>query len=133
MGPSAVTAVSLRRLAVVAACLGVVMIAILTPFGYLGMALFGCLGVGLGVLNTALVQRSAGRFAASADPHQTRRSAGNVLGRLALITLLAFAFAFLVRPDGLGVFIGLAVFQFVMVFAVTLPLVKELRRTGARA
>lgn len=132
-GPSAGTVVSLRRLALIAAGVGAAMIVVLAPFGYLGMALFGSLGVGLGLLNTALVQRSAGRFAVSADPHKTRRSAGNVLGRLALISLLAFVFAFLFRPDGLGVFIGLAVFQFVMIFAVALPLIKELRRTGVQA
>jgi hypothetical protein len=37
----------------------------------------------------------------------------------------------LIRPDGLGVFLGLAAFQFVMIFAVAVPLLKELRRTGA--
>lgn len=126
------TAVSLQRLAFIALCLGVAVVAALAPFGYLGVALFGCLGIGLGLLNTVLVQRTAARFAASDDPHKKRRSAGNVLGRLALITLLAIAFAMLIRPDGLGVFLGLAAFQFVMVFAVAVPLVKELRRTGAQ-
>jgi hypothetical protein len=125
------TAVSLQRLALIAGCLGVAMVAALAPFGYLGIALFGCLGVGLGLLNTVLVQRTARRFAAGDDPHKKRRSAGNVLGRLALITLLAVAFAMLIRPDGLGVFLGLAAFQFVMIFAVAVPLLKELRRTGA--
>jgi hypothetical protein len=38
----------------------------------------------------------------------------------------------LLRPDGLGVFLGLAVFQFVMIFVVTVPLIKELRRSGAQ-
>ncbi len=127
------TAVSVHRLALVALCLGVAMVTALAPFGYLGIALFGCLGIGLGLLNMVLVQRAAGRFATSGDPHQKRRSAGNVLGRLALITLLALAFAMLIRPDGLGVFLGLAVFQVVMVFTVAVPLIKELRRTGAQA
>ncbi len=127
------TAVSLQRLALIAGCLGVAMVAALAPFGYLGIALFGCLGVGLGLLNTVLVQRTARRFAASDDPRKKRRSAGNVLGRLALITLLAVAFAMLIRPDGLGVFLGLAAFQFVMIFAVAVPLIKELRRTGVQA
>lgn len=123
-------AVSMRRLAVIAAVLGVAMIAALTPFGLLVMALFGCIGIGLGLLNTAMIQRTAGRYAASDDPHRKRRSAGNVLGRLAIITLLALGCAMLLRPDGLGVFLGLALFQFVMIFAVTIPLVKELRRTS---
>ncbi|HSL07415.1 MAG TPA: ATP synthase subunit I [Pseudonocardiaceae bacterium] len=126
------TAVSMRRLAVIAAVLGVAMIAVLIPFGLLGVALFGCVGIGLGLLNTALIRRTAERYAASDDPHKKRRSAGNVLGRLAIITLLALGFAMLLRPDGLGVFLGLAVFQFVMIFVVTVPLIKELRRSGAQ-
>jgi hypothetical protein len=126
------TAVSMRRLAVIAAVLGVAMIAALIPFGFLGVALFGCIGIGLGLLNTALIRRTAGRYAASNDPHRKRRSAGNVLGRLAVITLLALGFAMLLRPDGLGVFLGLALFQFVMIFAVMVPLIKELRRTGVQ-
>jgi hypothetical protein len=126
------TAVSMRRLAVIAAVLGVAMIAVLFPFGLLGVALFGCVGIGLGLLNTALIRRTAERYAASDDPHKKRRSAGNVLGRLAIITLLALGFAMLLRPDGLGVFLGLAVFQFVMIFVVTVPLIKELRRSGAQ-
>jgi hypothetical protein len=126
------TAVSMRRLAVIAAVLGVTMIAVLIPFGLLGVALFGCVGIGLGLLNTALIRRTAERYAASDDPHKKRRSAGNVLGRLAIITLLALGFAMLLRPDGLGVFLGLAVFQFVMIFVVTVPLIKELRRSGAQ-
>lgn len=126
------TAVSMRRLAMIAAVLGVAMIAALVPFGFLGLALFGCVGIGLGLLNTALIQRTAGRYAASNDPHRKRRSAGNVLGRLAIITLLALGFAMLLRPDGLGVFLGLALFQFVMIFAVMVPMIKELRRTGVQ-
>lgn len=126
------TAVSMRRLAVIAAVLGVAMIAALVPFGFLGLALFGCVGIGLGLLNTALIKRTAGRYAASNDPHRKRRSAGNVLGRLAIITLLALGFAMLLRPDGLGVFLGLALFQFVMIFVVMVPMIKELRRTGVQ-
>jgi hypothetical protein len=132
MSSPAMTAVSMRRLAVIAAVLGVAMIAVLIPFGLLGVALFGCVGIGLGLLNTALIRRTAERYAASDDPHKKRRSAGNVLGRLAIITLLALGFAMLLRPDGLGVFLGLAVFQLVMIFVVTVPLIKELRRSGAQ-
>lgn len=126
-------AVSMRRLAMVAVVLGIAMIAALTPFGLLGMALFGCVGIGLGLLNTGMIRRTAGRYAASDDQHKKRRSAGNVLGRLAIITLLALGCAVLVRPDGLGVFLGLALFQFVMVCTVLVPLVRELRQTGVQA
>jgi len=130
---SAVAAISMRRLAVIAAVLGVAMIAALTPFGLAGIALFGCVGIGLGLLNTVLIRRTADRYATSNDPHRKRHSAGNVLGRLAIITVLALGCAVLLRPHGMGVFLGLALFQFVMIFAVTIPLIKELRRGGVQA
>ncbi|MQA12860.1 MAG: ATP synthase subunit I [Pseudonocardiaceae bacterium] len=126
-------AASLRRLALIAAGIGVAGAAVLVPLGYLALALFGWLGLALGLLNIALVHRSAARFAGSEDPRKTRRSAGGVLGRLALISAIALAIAWLARPEGLGVFLGLVAFQFVMIITTLVPLVKELRRTGAQA
>jgi hypothetical protein len=84
----------------------------------------------LGLFNTALVQRSAARFAASGDPNK-RRFAVSVLARLALVTALAVGLALALRPDGLAVFAGLAAFQLLMIFIAAVPLVKELRRTQA--
>jgi hypothetical protein len=89
---------------------------------------FFCGGLGLGLFNTALVQRSAARFAASSDPNK-RRFAMSVLTRLALITGLAVALALALRPDGLAVFAGLAAFQLLMIFIASVPLVKELRQS----
>ena len=51
-----------------------------------------------------------------------------MLGRLALITVLAFGCALLFRPAGLGVFAGLAVFQFLAVASSMVPLIKEIRK-----
>ncbi len=133
LSPSAQAAASLRRLALIAAGIAVVGAAVLAPLGYLVLALYGWVGLALGLLNIALVHRSAARFAGSEDPHKTRRSAGGVLGRLALISLVAVAIAWLARPEGLGVLMGLVTFQFVMIITTLVPLVKELRRTGAQA
>lgn len=123
----------LRRLAVAAACLAVAAVAILAPFGYLPIALFGCLGLGLGLLNMALIHRSAVRFATSENPNRKRQGTVNVLGRLVVVTLLAVTIALLVRPDGFAVFGGLVVFQFLMIVTTLVPLFKEMRRTGAEA
>lgn len=133
LSPSVQAAASVRRLALIAAGIGVVGAAVLAPLGYLALALYGWVGLALGLLNIALVHRSAARFAASEDPHKKRRSAGGVLGRLAVISLVAVAIAALVRPDGLGVLMGLVTFQFVMIITTLVPLVKELRQTGAQA
>ncbi|MGH8607293.1 MAG: ATP synthase subunit I [Gammaproteobacteria bacterium] len=132
LGPAR-SAGHLRRLAIVAVCLTVAAVAIMAPFGHLATALFGCLGLGLGLLNMALIQRSAARFVNSDDPNRKRKGTVNVLGRLAVITAFAVAIALLFRPDGFAVFGGLVVFQLLMIVTTLVPLVKEMRRTGAQA
>jgi hypothetical protein len=122
-------AVNLRRATPIAAGLGVVSFVVLAPMGYPLAAAFFCGGLGLGLLNTALVQRSAARFAASGDPNK-RRFAVSVLARLTLITALAVGLALALRPEGLAVFAGLAVLQLLMIFVASVPLIKELRQSG---
>ncbi|MGH3844534.1 MAG: hypothetical protein ACRDS0_24265 [Pseudonocardiaceae bacterium] len=123
--------VNLRRAAVIAACLGAASFVVLAPMGYPLAGAFFCGGLGLGLFNTALVQRSAARFAASGAPNK-RRFAASVLARLGLVTALAVGLALALRPDGLAVFAGLAVFQLLMVFMASIPLVKELRQAQAQ-
>ncbi len=121
--------VNLRRAMPIAAGLGAVSFVVLAPMGYPLTAAFFCGGLGLGLLNTSLVQRSAARFAASGDPNK-RKFAVSVLARLTLITALAVGLALALQPEGLGVFGGLAVFQLLMIFIATVPLVRELRQSG---
>lgn len=123
------TVVNLRRAMPIAAGLGAASFVVLTPLGYPLMAAFFCGGLGLGLLNTSLVQRSAARFAASAVPDK-RRFAVSVLARLTLITAIAVSLALALQPEGLGVFAGLAVFQLLMIFIASVPLVRELRQSG---
>ncbi|MGH3697213.1 MAG: hypothetical protein ACRDRX_25065 [Pseudonocardiaceae bacterium] len=125
--------VKLRRVVPIAAGVGAASFVVLVPMGYPLAGAFFCGGLGLGLVNTALVQRSAARFAASGDPDK-RRFAMSVLARLALITGLAVGLALALRPDGLAVFAGLATFQFLMIFMASVQLVKELRqsRVGER-
>lgn len=133
MTPDVITAtrtvVNLRRAAFIAAGLGAASFAVAAPMGYPLGAVFFCGGLGLGLLNTALVQRSATRFAAAGDPNK-RRFAVAVLSRLTLITALAVSLALALRPDGLGVFAGLAAFQLLMIFLASIPLLKELRQSS---
>ncbi|MGQ0719502.1 MAG: hypothetical protein ACT4NP_19745 [Pseudonocardiales bacterium] len=133
MTPDVITStrsvVNLRRAALIAAGLGVASFVVLTPMGYPLAAAFFCGGLALGLLNTRLVQRSAARFAVSGDPSK-RRFAVAVLARLALITVLAVGLALVLQPEGLGVFAGLATLQLLMIFMASVPLVKELRRSG---
>ncbi len=55
------------------------------------------------------------------------RFRNGVLGRLGGITLLAIAVALLDRPDGLGVFAGLAVFQVLMLVGAAVPVFRSMR------
>ena len=121
--------VNLRRAMPIAAGLGAVSFVVLAPMGYPLTAVFFCGGLGLGLLNTSLVQRSAARFAASGDPNK-RKFAVSVLARLTLITALAVGLALALQPEGLGVFAGLAVFQLLMIFLAMVPPVRELRQAG---
>jgi len=105
---------------------GLVAVAALTPFGHLDYALFGCLGLALGLLNSALVVISVERFS-DKKPSKVRFS-GSVLVRLAAITVLAFGLVLLFRPAGVGVFAGLAVFQLLAIGSSMLPLIKEIRQ-----
>jgi hypothetical protein len=121
-----VTRATFRRSAVAAVVIAVVALAVLVPMGLGLYAVFGAVGLGLGVLNSWLVVRAVANFAAT-QPSKAAFSR-SVLGRLALITVLAFGCALLFRPTGLAVFAGLAVFQFVAVASSMVPLIKEIRK-----
>jgi len=121
-----VTRTTLRRSALVAGVLALVAAAVLVPLGYGDYALFGCLGLALGLLNSALVVIAVERFSEK-KPSKVRFS-GSVLVRLAAITVLAFGLVLLFRPAGVAVFAGLAVFQFLVIVSSMLPLIKEIRQ-----
>jgi hypothetical protein len=125
-----VTRATVRRSAIAAAVVGAIALALTFPFGYGYYALFGVVGLALGVGNSIMVMRSVTNFAAAANdqPVSKGRFTGSVLFRLAVITVIAFAIGLLVRPWGLGVFAGIAVFQFVAVMSSLVPLIKEIKK-----
>lgn len=86
-----------------------------------------CVGLGLGVLNSQMVQRSLVR--AVTDGRSDRKTISfGVLRRLSLITLLAVGIAVLYRPEGLLVFIGLMIFQMISLATVLGGLARQVRR-----
>jgi hypothetical protein len=121
-----VTRATFRRSAIAAIVIALVALVVTIPMGLGLYAVFGAVGLGLGVLNSWLVMRAVANFTAT-QPSKAAFSR-TVLGRLALITVLAFGCALLFRPAGLGVFAGLAVFQFVAVASSMVPLIKESRK-----
>jgi hypothetical protein len=119
-------AANLRRAVVVSSSLGVIAIVVLSLSGHPLMAIFGCVGLGLGAVNNGMLQRSVLRYGAdeSISKKQFRRG---VLTRLTVVTLIAIGCALLVRPDGLAVFVGLAVFHVIMLVGAALPVFRSLR------
>jgi ATP synthase I chain len=119
--------IDLRRPLIMSAAMGVLG---LVASGLLGHILMGILGVGgllLGLLNTRLIQRSVSRATAVENPNK-KALAVSALGRLAIITAIAIAVGVLLKPDGIGIFLGLAVFQLIMIASTSASAVKGLRQ-----
>jgi hypothetical protein len=119
-------AANLRRSAVVGGVLGVVATIVLSIEGHPLMGVFGFLGIGLGALNNRMLQQSVIRYASSPEIGKKQFRRG-VMARLTLITVIALALGFFIRPDGLGVFVGLAVFQILMLIGAAVPVFRSLR------
>ena len=119
-------AANLRRSVVLGAILGGVATVVLSIEGHPLMGLFGLVGLFLGALNNRMLQKSVLRYAASETMGKKQFRRG-VMARLALVTLLALAVGLLLRPDGLGVFVGLAVFQVLMLIGAAAPVFRSLR------
>jgi len=119
---------NLRRSIYLGSFLGVASIVVLGLLGHVLMGVFVCIGLALGAGNTWLVQRSVVSYANSEAVNKKIRFTRSVLGRLAIITLVALGCALLIRPDGLGVFAGLAVFQMLMLGASAVTTYRQLKR-----
>jgi hypothetical protein len=94
-----------------------------------GHAMFGVffgVGLGLGLINALLVQRSVAAVTAEANPVK-RKMAVNSATRLMVITIVALTVAWFFRPEGLGIVFGLALFQVVLVLSTALPVLKKIR------
>ena len=128
VAPQVDAAANLRRSVLVAGGLAVASIAVLSALAHPWMGVFATLGLALGALNNRMLQRSVLRYGMneSITRKQFRRG---VLTRLFAVTLLAIGCAVLVRPDGLAVFVGLAVFQVIMLIGAAVPVFRSLRPT----
>jgi hypothetical protein len=122
-------AANLRRSVVLSGVLGVVAIVVTSLAGHPFMGLFGCLGLALGAVNNRMLQKSVLRYAADVNVGKKQFRRG-VMGRLGGVTLLGVGCAILIRPDGLAVFVGLAVFHVIMLIGAALPVFRSLRPTS---
>jgi hypothetical protein len=122
-------AANLRRATIVSAVLSVAAIAVAAAVGHPWFGVFGAIGLALGAGNNRLLQRAVIRFGA-AETISRKQFTRGVAIRLFGLTLVAVALALLVRPDGLGIFAGLAVFQIIMLIGAALPVFRSLRPTS---
>jgi len=100
--------------------------------GRLMFGVFFGVGLLLGLLNALLVRRSVGAITAQEHPLK-KAMALNSASRLAIITVVALTIVAVFRRDGVGVVLGLALFQVLLVFAVSMPVLKKLRAEQSMA
>ncbi len=123
----AATVLNLRKPVFAAILVGCVALAVCGALGHIVMGVLVIVGMGLGLLNTRMLQKSVAKVIASDNPSKKAIGKSSV-PRLMLITVLAFAIGIFVRPDGLGVFFGLVIFQLIIVGTTTMSVMKERRK-----
>jgi hypothetical protein len=126
--PLVFPSVAFRPLRLFALCVGLTGLAMLAAglLGHVMVGVFFGIGLGLGLLNAVLVQRSVESITADAHPLK-RKMALNSATRLLVMTVIGLTIAFVFRPQGLGVVFGMALFQVVLVLSTALPVMKKLK------
>jgi len=118
-----VVAVSRRTVfsALIVGVLGLVLCVVLNA-ALVGLGL--CIGLGLGIFNFRLIQRSVVKVGERADENKRRPLAINTVGRLGLISIVALGLLFISFDLGFGVMAGLAVFQLMLLVNVARSMMK---------
>ena len=126
--PLVFPSVAFRPLRLFAVCVVLAGLATLAAglLGHVMVGVFFGIGLGLGLVNAVLVQRSVEAITADAHPLK-RKMALNSATRLLVMTVIGLTIAFTFRPQGLGVVFGMALFQVVLVISTALPVMKKIR------
>ncbi len=98
------------------------------PTGRAPVGLFFAVGVFLSLLNHVLTEVGLARSLASGGEISRKQFAVGSLGRLAIVTLIAFVIVAVFWPYGAAVFVGLALMHLVMLIFTGLPLLEEMRK-----
>ena len=109
--PLVFPSVAFRPLRLFAVCVVLAGLATLAAglLGHVMVGVFFGIGLGLGLVNALLVQRSVEAITADAHPLK-RKMALNSATRLLVMTVIGLTIAFVFRPQGLGVVFGMALF-----------------------
>ena len=122
-----VASLSLQWPIIVSVVFGMVFLAVASALHHPFMGAFACFGLVLGLANLWMVQRAVARVTAETHPSKALLAISS-FKRLGVISLFALVVGFLDRPDGLGVFLGLAVFQVIFLVNTSVPVLKGLRQ-----
>ncbi len=118
---------SLRRPLIIAGAVAVAGLVVTGLYGHVLAGVFGVLGMAMGLVNIRLVQLGVDKVTRDEHPRK-QQLAFSSASRLALITFVALGLGLAFRPDGLGVFGGLAVFQVILVCNTAVAAVKNYGR-----
>ena len=99
---------------------------VLSALGYPVAGIALCVGLFMGFINSRMVIAQAAKFTQMENPNKRALTFG-VLQRLGVLTAIALLIAFAFRPQGFTVFIGLAVFQLLMMGSTASAMVRQLR------
>jgi hypothetical protein len=113
-----------RRTMLTALGFGVAGLLVCAAFGAPLVGLGICLGVGGGVVNFRMVQRSVVKVSGRGDENYKKPLASNTVVRLGALTVLSLGLLFLSFELGLGVMVGLAGFQFFLLLNVAVSMFK---------
>ena len=117
---------NLRRSIIMAACVGVLALVACALLGHILMGVFVCVGLALGAMNSRMVQQAVLNYGTSVAVNKKALFPRSILARLGIVTVIALGCAYFIRPDGFGVFGGLAFFQMLMLGGASVPVYRQL-------
>jgi hypothetical protein len=115
-----------RLVLIVSPIAGLTGLIVLSVLGYPVAGIALCVGLFIGFVNSRMVIAQAAKFTQMENPDKRALTLG-VLQRLGVLTAVALLIAFAFRPQGFTVFIGLAVFQLLMMGAAAGAMLRQLR------
>jgi hypothetical protein len=115
----------LKRTVFAAIGVGAVALVVAGVLGYVVFGLGVCLGLGLGILNIRLIIQQTGRVTASETPNRVRALASLTVFRIGLMTAAIIVLALVAQQLGFGTLGGVAVFYFVFLANLIVPLLKK--------
>jgi len=117
-----------RRPLLVACLLSAAGLWLSIPLGHAQVGVFFTIGIFLSLLNHVLTEIGLAHSLETKGEISRKQFAMGSLGRLTLVTLIAFAIVLSFWPYGAAVLIGLALMHLVLIVFTGLPLLNELRK-----